>query len=62
MMALLADLSSVLPDERRTALIHWEQRLQVTITQSFSNEEDKMEASVEDRQGLGISQRQPTSL
>lgn len=57
MTALLAELISGLPEERRAALRHWEQRLQTTIARSFVDAEEKTEASVEDRQGLGISRR-----
>jgi uncharacterized membrane protein len=57
MSALLADLISALPDQRRAALSHWERRLQATISRSFENTEEKMEAAVEDRQGLGIPRR-----
>lgn len=62
MTALLADLISTLPDERRAALRHWEQRLQATIARSFVDAEEKMEASVEDRQGLGIPRRHSANL
>ncbi len=57
MMALLADLVSGLPIERRAAVVHWEQRLQNTIARSFVDDEEKSEASVEDRQGLGVPRR-----
>jgi uncharacterized membrane protein len=60
MKALVSDLSSRLPEDRRPALRHWEQRLQATIARSFQDMEEKQEASVEDRQGLGVPRKQPT--
>jgi len=61
MMALVGDLSSRLPEERRAELRHW-QRLQATIARSFEDVEEKQEASVEDRQGLGVPRRQPAKV
>ena len=58
MKALVRDLSSRLPEERRAELRHWEERLQATIARSFEDVEEKLEASVEDRQGLGVPRRQ----
>jgi hypothetical protein len=46
----------VLPAERHAALQYWEQRLRGSIARSFANAEEKREASVADRQGLGIGQ------
>ena len=57
MSALLADLISALPVERRAALSHWEHRLQATISRSFEDAEEKREAVIEDRQGLGVPRR-----
>jgi uncharacterized membrane protein len=54
MMALIENLLRVLPAERRPALRHWEQRLQGTIGRTFADVEEKQDASVADRQGLGI--------
>jgi uncharacterized membrane protein len=56
MKALIKNLLVVLPDERHVALRHWEQRLQATIKRTFADAEEKQDASVADRQGLGISQ------
>jgi uncharacterized membrane protein len=53
MRALAADLIQALPAERHPALAHYRERLDATIAQSFSDGEDKKDASVEDRQGLG---------
>jgi len=57
MKALVAELIEVLPEERRPALQKWQERLRSTVERSFSDEQDKLEASVEDRQGLGSSRR-----
>jgi uncharacterized membrane protein len=54
MMALIKSLSTVLPEERHAALRHWELRVQGTIQRSFQDAEDKQEAAVADRQGLGL--------
>ena len=55
MKALTQNLAAVLPAERQAALRHWEQRLQGSIARSFADAEEKRDASVADRQGLGIS-------
>ena len=57
MMALVNNLISRLPENRDPALLHWEERLQATIARSFEYLEEKQEASVEDRQGLGVPRR-----
>ncbi len=54
MRALAADLIRALPLERHEALHHQQQRLDRTIASSFQDAREKQEASVEDRQGLGI--------
>jgi uncharacterized membrane protein len=55
MKALIKSLLTVLPVERHAALRHWEARIQGTIERSFSDPEEKQDASVADRQGLGLS-------
>lgn len=55
MTALASDLIAVLPEERRPALRYWQQRLQGTVARSFQDADDKLEASIEDRQGLGTT-------
>jgi uncharacterized membrane protein len=55
MRALISEMISVLPEERHHALRYWQQRLQSTIDRSFGDTEDKLDASAEDRQGLGTS-------
>ena len=54
MKALAADLIRALPPERHEALHLQRQRLDSTIARSFQDLGEKQEASVEDRQGLGI--------
>jgi len=53
MKALVADLIDALPPERRPSLVRYQKRLDETIAKSFTTAEEKEEASVEDRQGLG---------
>jgi uncharacterized membrane protein len=55
MKALVADLLIVLPPKRHTALRYWRERLQTSIGRSFEDAEEKISASAEDRQGLGIT-------
>jgi uncharacterized membrane protein len=59
MKALTKNLLAVLPAERHEALQHWEKRLQGTIARSFADAEEKEDASVPDRQGLGIGEEEP---
>jgi uncharacterized membrane protein len=54
MRALIKNLITFLPVERHPALQHWEERLQDTISRTFADAEEKHDASVADRQGLGI--------
>jgi uncharacterized membrane protein len=54
MKALVTSLISVLPEQRRGALNYWEAKIENTIAGSFPNEEEKADASLEDRQGLGV--------
>jgi uncharacterized membrane protein len=56
MNALIRNLKDVLPAERHAALRHWEARLQGTVERSFADAEEKQDASVADRQGLGIGE------
>jgi len=57
MKALVNELISILPEERQPALRHWQERLQFTVERSFADQPDKLEASAEDRQGLGSARR-----
>lgn len=56
MKALIQNLTAVLPAERQAALRHWEKHLQGSIARSFTDAAEKREASVADRQGLGLGQ------
>jgi uncharacterized membrane protein len=56
MKALVRNLQSLLPEERRPALQRWEQSLNQTISRSFEELADRIAASVADRQGLGVGQ------
>jgi hypothetical protein len=46
----------VLPVERHAALRQWEERIQATIVRSFEDTEQRREAAVADRQGLGLGE------
>jgi len=59
MNALVSDLIYALPKERRKLLLQYQRRLDFTIGRSFDNPEDRLEASIEDRQGLGSPRRHP---
>jgi len=62
MMALVGELLSILPEERRPALRYWRERLHSTVVGAFRDKEDILDASHEDRQGLGSSRRSPQSV
>lgn len=53
MKALITTLLAILPPERHAALQHWDERLQGIINRTFDAAEERMAASVADRQGLG---------
>jgi uncharacterized membrane protein len=57
MRALISDLLSIMPEERRPALRYWQARLQSTVERAFSDRDDLLDASDEDRQGLGSPRR-----
>jgi uncharacterized membrane protein len=57
MKALASDLILALPEERHAPLRHYQERLDATIARSFEDAEEKRDASVEDRQGLGVPRR-----
>jgi len=61
MKALVNQSISLLPQERRPALRYWQERLQSTIERTFSDTQDKLDASHEDLQGLGSSRRTTVS-
>jgi uncharacterized membrane protein len=56
MNALIENLIARLPAQRHPALRNWEQRLHATVARSFADEMEKQDASVADRQGLGIGE------
>ncbi len=62
MKVLVSDLISMLPDERQQAVRHFQERLDSTIVRSFSNAEERLEASLEDRQGLGLPLPRPRRI
>ncbi len=59
MKALVAALMASLPEERHAALRHWQERIDRTIARSFAEVEEQADASVADRQGLGVPHRTP---
>ena len=61
MKALMNQLISLLPEERRPALHNWQERLQSTIERTYSDTQDKLDASEEDSQGLGSARRKTSS-
>jgi uncharacterized membrane protein len=60
MRALMVSLGQVVPADRLPALRRWERRLEESVQQSFSTAEQRREASVVDRQGLGIGRDRNT--
>jgi uncharacterized membrane protein len=57
MNALVSDLILALPQERHPPLQQYKQKLKATIANAFENAEDRQQASIEDRQGLGHPRR-----
>lgn len=55
MMALLAGLKPDLPDDRKSSVEQWKERVRTTVAQFVAGDGERAEAAVEDRQGLGIS-------
>jgi uncharacterized membrane protein len=56
--ALIADLISLLPEDRHAVLRVAQARLKATIARTFSqNPEERLAAGMEDRQGLGVVHR-----
>jgi uncharacterized membrane protein len=58
MRALLLDLHEHVPAERRPALQRYLQRVDKGIRTAFPDSDDRDDALVEDRQGLGLSPAQ----
>lgn len=61
MNALLADLARAVPEERRPTIQYWSGRLKAMIARSFVDNEQRVEASKEDRQGLGVPRHEPSA-
>jgi hypothetical protein len=61
MMALIKSLLAVLPAERHASLRYWERRVQGTILRTFEDAEEKQDAAVADRQGLGLGEEKHTA-
>ena len=59
MNALIRNLREVLPPERGPALDSWKKRLGRSVARNFEDAEEKQDASVADRQGLGIGEETP---
>jgi len=57
MNALVTDLAQAVPEKRRPTLKYWEARLKAVIARSFTDGEERMDASEEDRQGLGVPRK-----
>jgi len=55
MNALIGDLIASVPPQRRDALVRWQVRLRASIERHFNDPGDRRDASIPDRQGLGIS-------
>jgi uncharacterized membrane protein len=62
MNALIGDLITAMPETRRAALKPWSKRLQATIARSFTVNEERIEASQEDRQGLGVPRERSSGI
>jgi uncharacterized membrane protein len=57
MNALLNELILALPDARRPALARWQRRIESSINRHFADTDERRDAFVGDRQGLGVSNR-----
>jgi hypothetical protein len=51
------DLLPAVPGKRRPPLRYWEERLKAKVARSLADDEEGMEPSVEDRQGLGVGRQ-----
>jgi len=61
MNALIQNLGQVLPAERHEALRHWKERLRGTVARTFEDSDEQQDASVADRQGLGLGEEKPNA-
>jgi uncharacterized membrane protein len=57
MKALAADLITALPAERHAAVRAHQGRIDTAIAKAFADAQDQEEASLEDRQGLGVPRK-----
>jgi uncharacterized membrane protein len=57
MNALLTELIRALPDTRRPSLVAWKRRIESSINRHFADSDERRDAFVGDRQGLGPSNR-----
>lgn len=55
--ALLNDLQTLVPPSRRDAVAQHASRLDVSLNRTFIDEQDRSDARVFDRQGLGVSRK-----
>jgi hypothetical protein len=53
-MVLVGDLSGAVPEERRATLEYWGGRLKTMIARSLADDEERLDLSKEDRQGIGV--------
>jgi uncharacterized membrane protein len=60
MNALVTDLTQAVPEKRRPTLKYWETRLKAAVARSFADNEERMDATREDRQGLGAPRQRPS--
>jgi uncharacterized membrane protein len=58
MHALTESLAEVVAADRLPALRRWERRVEASIEQAFATVEERRDASVGDRQGLGITEKE----
>jgi uncharacterized membrane protein len=55
LLALLNDLEKIAPDSRKTSIRNHINRVDISINRSFSDNVDRAEASIPDRQGIGLT-------
>jgi uncharacterized membrane protein len=57
MNALLSELTATAPESRHHAVEYWRRRVEASINSHFADVDERHEAFVGDRQGLGMSRR-----
>jgi uncharacterized membrane protein len=55
LLALLDDLYKIVPEARKDAVKRHQARVLISVRRSFRDEEDRLEAGQEDRQGIGVT-------